>query len=559
MCVCVPAILSEATIRQANRGLKHGTAPDALGWTTETWVTLCRRPELLPVVREILLQHITGHSGGLAQDLVNASRMIALCKDSSGESLRLIAIPTVWRKVVGRASVTHFRDVLRHAAGDFQYAAMTPDGGARMAAATRWQAQTHHHRVFVRTDIQNAFNEIGRHSVYEALPHASPVLAAMQFAWLSRPSVAVLDNPAATNDFLVSSLAFAVALARPLRELRADFPDAGAVAYADDVLLDSQEEDIHRVVNAWHTLVSSLDLRLNPDKIAVWGPSLVAIPPRLMEACPAATFSRDGIVICGVPIEGASSLPEDHGQPLGTPTFTQAFLERLRHKLQLRLRALAAVADALGPSSSAAHLAVHILLVNIQTAFVHIFRACHWTVVHEWAGQLQTDVSTWLSEFLQCPLGGPASQLTLSMRLRFAGLGILNFQYEAALHFVQGALALNDNAALSLGNSETWSYEVGRAIAFLERSSGIDVETVAAPKPPGRQGREIRKHFYEAMAKQLHDMVPGLVPTGKDAPSLSLHVRFLLAWYVASPDTFSPPRCFPTCLGISPSSPCVCS
>ena len=253
-------VFSAAAIRQASRGLKHGTAPDALGWTTESWQALTRRPELMPVVQELLLQYVTGHSGGLAQDLINSSRLIALYKDSQGASLRPIAIPTVWRKIIGRASVTHFRDVLRHAAGDFQYAAMTPDGGARMAAATRWQSQAQQERVFVRTDIQNAFNEIQRHSVYEALSYSSPLLAATQFAWLCRPSIAVLENPASVNGFLatttgipqrdpLSSLAFAVALARPIRDLQTAHPDSGVVAYADDVLLDSPADAVHRVVN----------------------------------------------------------------------------------------------------------------------------------------------------------------------------------------------------------------------------------------------------------------------------------------------------------------------
>ena len=201
-------VLGPAAIRQANRGLKHGTAPDALGWTTETWLALTRRPETLPVFQEVLLQYVTGHSGGLAQDLINASRMIALYKDARGASLRPIAIPTVWRKVIGRATVGHFRDVLRHAAGEFQYAAMTPDGGARMAAATRWQAQASQDRVFVRTDIQNAFNEIARQSVYEALSHASPLLAATQFAWLCRPTVAVLDNPLPLTTSSLPQLAY---------------------------------------------------------------------------------------------------------------------------------------------------------------------------------------------------------------------------------------------------------------------------------------------------------------------------------------------------------------
>ena len=90
----------------------------------------------------------------------------------------------------------------------------------------------------------------------------------------------------------------------------------------------------------------------------------------------------------------------------------------------------------------------------------------------------------------------------------------MNFQYEAALHFLNGALALNDSHSLTLANSETWSSEVSKAIGFLERISHIDVEQVAGPRPPARQGRILRRHFYDAMAKQLRDMLPQLWPSG---------------------------------------------
>ena len=363
-----------------------------------------------------------------------------------------MAIPSIWRKMVGRATVNHFREVLQHAAGPSQYAAMTPDGGARLAAATRWQAAAHPDHVFIRTDIHNAFNELGRSSVYEALSFASPLLAATQFAWLSRPSLAVLDHYGGTHQLLstttgipqgdpLSSLAFALTIARPLQELQANHPTARAVAYADDVLLDSPAPDSHRVLNAWHDLIGSIGLRLNPSKTVVWSPTVTVIPPRLAEACPTATFCTDGLLLCGIPVDTADELPPDGSFPLGSSSFTHAFLAKARRKLELRLRALAAFVDALGPASPALHIAVQILRVNLQTSFVHVFRALRWDISHEWAASLQGDVHEWLAEQLQCPIAGPAAQLALAMPLRHAGLGLLNFQYEAALHFLNGALA----------------------------------------------------------------------------------------------------------------------
>ena len=547
----VNVFLDLAAVQQASRTLKPGTAPDALGWTSEAWKTLALRPELLPVFRELLLQYVTGHCGSYAQDLINVSRLIPLYKDGSGESLRPIAIPTVWRKVVGRSTVTYFKDVLRHAAGHFQYAAMTPDRGAKLAAATRWQAQSRPDHVFVRTDIHNAFNELQRPSVYEALSFASPLLAATQYAWLSRPSIAVLDHYQGNHQLLstttgipqgdpLSSLAFAIALARPLKELQDTHPDARAVAYADDALLDAPEHIIHRVLNDWHGLIGALGLRLNPSKTSVWSPSLQAIPPCLAEACPTATFAKDGLLLCGIPVDVHDELPPEGAFPLGHQTFTQTVLDRLRRKLQIRLRALTALIDALGPSSPALHLAVQILRVNLQTSFVHVFRAVSWETTHAWALHLQQDIHAWLTEHLQCSMAGPAAQLAIAMPLRYAGLGLLNFQYEAALHFLTGALALNDSHSLTLANSETWSAEVSQAIAFVERVSHIDVEQIAGPRPPARQGRALRRHFYDAMAKQLRDMLPQLIPSGQDDESQALHIRAILAWYTASPDTHLP-------------------
>ena len=62
-------------LRLTVRSLKHGTAPDALGWTTETWSALAARDDILPVLTQILVQCTTGHCGSIAQNLINLSQM----------------------------------------------------------------------------------------------------------------------------------------------------------------------------------------------------------------------------------------------------------------------------------------------------------------------------------------------------------------------------------------------------------------------------------------------------------------------------------------------------
>ena len=100
------------------------------------------------------------------------------------------------------------------------------------------------------------------------------------------------------------------------------------------------------------------------------------------------------------------------------------------------------------------------MCVNLQTSFVHVFRALHWDTSHEWASQLHHDIHEWFADPFQCPIFGPAAQLALAMPVRHVGVGLSNLQYEVALHFLNGALALNDIHSFSLRDSKTSSMEV---------------------------------------------------------------------------------------------------
>ena len=77
----------------------------------------------------------------------------------------------------------------------------------------RWRCQdSSRHKMAISSSSascfcthRNAFNEIGQLSVYETLPHASPLLAGTQFSWLCRPTLVILDNHAARNGCFVTT------------------------------------------------------------------------------------------------------------------------------------------------------------------------------------------------------------------------------------------------------------------------------------------------------------------------------------------------------------------
>ena len=528
--------LADRHLTKAVRALKPGTAPDSLGWTTETWRALYQNAAVQPIFKELLVQYATGQCGSIAQDLINSSRMIPLYKDAQGSSLRPIAIPTLWQKAFGRATVEQYRPVLRHAAAPSQFAAMTSDGGAKLAATTMAAANNlTGERLLLRTDIQNAFNEIHRHVVYEALSYATPVLAASQYAWLSRPTHAVLDSHTSANIVMsttgipqgdpLSSLAFAVALARPIAALQQDHPDDSAVAYADDVLLLAGPERAHIFLNTWQTLIAEMGLKINAFKLVIWSPAGQPIPPRLREACPQAQYTTEGMVICGVPVQAEGGLPEDEAAVLGPPRFSEVFLGQVRRKFARRLAALSALMDAQGPASIATHLAFQVLRVNLQHSFTHLFRVCSWGILAPWAAQLQTDILEWIQTTLHCPLPEGPPRLILALPLRHAGLGILDLQNEAALHFVQGALALSDHGRLSLANMDSWTADVAAAIGYLEARAGINVEDLVAGKPTHKQGRLVWLAFYDSLATRRNTESAWLSPPPGDPATKRLQTQ----------------------------------
>ena len=220
-------ILNHADILKASQTLAAGAAVDALGWSHEAWQTTYRTPRGQQLFRELLILYATGETGREATDLINCSLAIPLYKDVTGESLRPIAIPSVFRKVYARIFVTRFRPQLRDAAGPHQFAAMTRDG-ARGIACTLRQHQTSDApaQLYMRTDIANAFNQADRQATLSSLAKAHPLLEAGQYSWLRHPTQAVLTAPRGgrrvmTTDVGIpqgdplSSLAFSLLVAGP--------------------------------------------------------------------------------------------------------------------------------------------------------------------------------------------------------------------------------------------------------------------------------------------------------------------------------------------------------
>ena len=186
-------LVTDDRLMQASRTLASGCCTDALGWTHEAWRAVLQLPHGKRLIRELLTLYACGEIGHEGEDLINSSLLIPLYKNSQGDTIRPIAVPTVFRKTYARATLAQHRPALCEACGPHQYAAMTKDGARLIATHLRChQQRTSQPTVYIRTDIRNAFNEMDRQQVLRSLEGAHPLLAASQFPWLHRPSQAVM-------------------------------------------------------------------------------------------------------------------------------------------------------------------------------------------------------------------------------------------------------------------------------------------------------------------------------------------------------------------------------
>ena len=544
-------ILSQDALLKATRTLTQASAIDALGWSHEAWQTAYRGPKGQQLLRELLVLYATGEVGKEATDLINCCLAIPLYKDTAGEGLRPIAIPSVFRKVYARVFVSKFRPQLREAAGPHQFGAMSPDGARGIACALRDRC-TSIAQLYMRTDITNAFNQADRQATLASLARAHPLLEAGQFAWLRHPTQAVLTAPSGgrrvmTTDVGIpqgdplSSLAFSLQLAEPLAELNT--PDHAAVAYADDTVLIAGPEHMHTALHRWEELLRPLGLTLNRDKCELWNPGELPLPPALTSAYPHVRVSHRGFRVCGLPLDKVDVTDPLPDTPWGDDTYTQAFLQEAREALQQRMRVLAAFVIHHGPQTEALHVALHILRTNLSGRLVHLYRFCPWTLLRPWTATLTEDLHAWLRIIVGLPFQGPHPLLALHSPLAQGGLGIPHPQQEAALHHLQAMWPLIDE--LSPAEQERSPACLGalEALEFLNRLADHDLRAASAATSASHRGANIRTIFYERMGLQLRTVCPWLQsPALPNVPDAHItwrwQMKIQMSWFTAGPRAF---------------------
>ena len=186
----------------------------------------------------------------------------------------------------------------------------------------------------------------------------------------------------------------------------------------------------------------------------------------------------------------------------------------MREATQRRLRVLAALVHNLGPNTEALHIALKIARVNLNARHVHLFRYCARPVVHEWAAVLQTDLLEWLEGLLDLPLQHPQALHTLQTPVMQGGLGFLNPQHEAALHFLQACLPNVEELPQREDADDIATRQLAETLDYLDHQAATPLRPGIAHVTPRRMGHRLRSAFYTARGRQLRDICPWLTPPG---------------------------------------------
>lgn len=297
-----------------------------------------------------------------AIDLLDCTRLIALLKPGG---IRPLSIGWVLRRVVSTCvnrQVVQKLAVALHTAGAAQFAVAYPGGAEAVAWLLRSSLAAHPELLTVGIDVINAFNEVSRQAVLDALLVVTPELVPMFMQFyghqaklifrLALPWPADLPLPAGA-EFLDDSRTvvvlrscdgvqqgdslgttfFALALHPVLLQAAAAFPDCDLSAFADDGRVTGPFDSALQCVAFIKVKVfQSLNLRLKPSACVAWCPA--GLTEDQIDQCEAAGLTvapdESGAAFSG----GVTAL----GAPVGSAAWSAEFV---KGKADSRVEALA--------------------------------------------------------------------------------------------------------------------------------------------------------------------------------------------------------------------------
>jgi hypothetical protein len=348
-----------------------------------------------------------------------------------GNGLRPIAIGEVWLRLAGICAMAALPEI-GQALAPLQLGVGIRGGNQCVGHAIRAGIAADPGCVTVQLDWRNAFNELSRTSMLDAVELRQPALLPFAYWAYRQPSrLFVSGAPAGTPPIMsergvrqgdtCGMLYFALTLQGPLETLSLTHPTIACIAFADDSFLQGSEAGVVNAFPALCELGASIGLEARPNKCGAYSPDALASAE--VATTLGIAHHVDGLVAAGTPI--------------GTDAFVAA-------SAQKQADAVCKAMDDLMALPLPTQDQFIILRSSLQTRIAHFPRLAPWHIVEAATLQVQNKAISTALQIMKRPDHDDTRQLTLP--LRFGGMGIQSITASTAHAAFLSAAAMTETA-----------------------------------------------------------------------------------------------------------------
>ena len=368
-------------------------------------------------------------------------------KKKDGVRLRTLGIPHTLRRLGSRALARESKTGLNSfffKEGQLAFSAAAAD---KIAWALT-EATAKPGMVLAHSDQSSAFDHVRRTEVLHGI-HELPANHSLRWlenalrAWYSEPVVylshaangevqKVYSMEGVTQGDPLGMILYCFGQVRALRDLRAKYPKATILAYADDVYMYFFGADItdpEQILKHWDKCATRKGgTKVNMGKCAVHRCSRGQADGTIWPAPPPTTGDRplyvDGFLAMGVPV--------------GTDTYVKKqAMELADSSAILSLRVAGTIHDSHGDVGRMCRMIALRLCVGIKR-FQHILRVVPWRLAHEACVKIDSAMKGQLAALLRQARISDQTWKQATLRLSYGGFGITSASDIAAPAFLGG-------------------------------------------------------------------------------------------------------------------------
>jgi hypothetical protein len=306
-----PLVLTKDNLQAVLSNLPRESSQGLGTWNFELIKLLCKHSDGLFDHIVILFNRILRGDGG-PPSLWLASQLTPIGKASGG--IRPIAVGDCWIRFLSKAVVKVVTPLAAQFLIPQQFGVGVSSGceyiiHACQGVANKILSEEDSTDCILQVDCSNAFNTIGRRSIYNKLLHTPSLQSLLQFYhWAYGSSVPLYDfnrNLICTSEAGIRQgdplgpLFFCLGLDDILKKISRDHA-VTVLGYLDDLTLLGESQRVHNALGSLRNLLRDIGLEINFSKCKVFSRSSDI---RYIQAMPRGIArSSDGIMILGAPI-----------------------------------------------------------------------------------------------------------------------------------------------------------------------------------------------------------------------------------------------------------------